>query len=210
MTAAAFYDVPVAIVVAVAGAVSCFAGYRLFRSVLGIVGFGLGWWLAGVAIATHSTVAAIAVGFVGGLIGAAALVFAYFIAVAIIGAGLGAVVAHVAWSLSAVGDPPWLLVVVLVVVGAIAAVSLQRYVIVVSTAFGGAWMMLIAGLAASGNRVAQASIDSHNWVLSPFATAGIADWIPIAWIGLGLLGMTVQLGVTARRKRNKKKDRAKG
>ena len=205
MTAAALYDVPVAIVVAVAGALSCFAGYRLFRTVLAIAGFGIGWWLAGHAVVPHSTIAAIALGVVGGLIGAAALVFAYFIAVALIGAGLGAVVAHVAWSVSAGGEPPWLLVVVLVVVGAIAAVSLQRYVIVVSTAFGGAWMILIAGLAASGNRLAQTAIDSHNWVLSPFTTAGIAGWIPIAWVVLGLLGMTVQLGITARRKKKKKK-----
>jgi hypothetical protein len=191
-------------VLIVAGALSCFAGYRLFRSVLAISGFALGWWLAGSLVTTHSTVAAIAVGVAGGLIGAAAFVFAYFIAVALIGAGLGAVVAHVVWSVIAGGDPPWLLVVVLVVLGAIGAVSLQRYVIVVATAFGGAWMMIISGLAASGNRFAQASIDSHNWVLSPFATASIADWIPIAWIALGLVGTTMQLGVTGRRKKKKK------
>jgi len=198
-------NVPIGIVLAVGGALACFAGYRLFRTVLAIAGFGVGWWIAGSIVTTHSAIASFALGLVGGLIGAAALVFAYFIAVALIGAGLGAVIAHVVWSVIAGGDPPWLLVVVLVVVGAIGAVSLQRYVIVVSTAFGGAWTMLIAGLAATGNRFAQASIDSHNWVLSPFATAGIADWIPIAWIALGLLGTTVQLGVTARRKRKKKK-----
>jgi len=204
VTQAAIYDIPVAIVLVVGGALSCFAGYRLFRSVLAIGGFAVGWWLAGSIVATHNTFAAILVGLVGGLAGAAALVFAYFIAVALVGAGLGAVVAHVVWSVIAGGDPPWLLVVVLVILGASGAVSLQRYVIVVSTAFGGAWMTIVAGLAAAGNRFAQASIDSHNWVLSPFATASIADWIPIAWIALGLLGTTVQLGITARRKRKKK------
>jgi hypothetical protein len=192
-------------VLVVGGAMACFAGYRLFRTVLAITGFAAGWWLAGTVVTTHSTFAAIAVGLVAGLVGSAALVFAYFIAVALIGAGLGAVVAHVVWSVIAGGDPPWLLVVVLVVLGAIGAVSLQRYVIVVATAFGGAWMTIISGLAASGNRFAQSSIDSHNWVMSPFATAGIADWIPVAWIALGLLGTTVQLGVTARRKKSKKK-----
>jgi hypothetical protein len=199
--AAAFYDVPIAIVLVVGGALSCFAGYRLFRTVLAIAGFIVGWSIAAALPGIHGTVAVIAVSLLGGLIGAAALVFAYFIAVALIGAGLGAVVAHVVWSVIAGGDPPWLVVVLLVVIGAIGAVSLQRYVIVVATAFAGAWTMLIAGLAASGNRFAQASIDSHNWVLSPFATSSIADWVPIAWIALGLLGTTTQLGITGRRKK---------
>jgi hypothetical protein len=199
--AAAFYDVPVAMLLVVGGTLSCFAGYRLFRAVLAIYGFVAGWSLAGSLIAVHNTAGAFVVALVGGIAGALALVFAYFIAVAIIGAGLGAVVAHVVWNVVGGGDPPWMLVVLLAVLGAVGAILLQRYVIVVSTAFAGAWMIVIASVAASGNRHAQAALDSHNWILSPFATAAIAAWVPIAWIALGLLGTTVQLGLTARRKK---------
>jgi|SRR5579862_4844541 hypothetical protein len=201
----AAYDVPIALLLVVGGALSCFAGYRLFRSVLAIYGFVVGWSLAGSFVVVHNAFGAVVVGLVGGIAGALALVFAYFIAVGLAGAALGAVVAHVGWSAVGVGDPPWLLVVALAVFGAIGAILLQRYVIAVSTAFGGAWMIIIASLAASGNRHAQAAVDSHNWILSPFATAAIAAWVPIAWIALGLLGTTVQLGVTGRRK-----NRAKG
>ena len=126
--------------------------------------------------------------------------FAYFVAIGLIGAALGAVVAHVGASAAGASDPPWILVVALAVLGAIGAIVLQRYVIVVSTAFGGAWMIVIASLTASGNRHAQIAIDNHGWLLAPFATAGVAAWVPIAWIGLGLLGTSVQLSVTARRK----------
>jgi hypothetical protein len=120
------------------------------------------------------------------------------------GAGLGVLVTFVAWSAIGSNEPPWLLVVAMAVLGAIGAILLQRYVIAVSTAFSGAWTILVASLAASGDRRAQAAIDSHNWVLSPFATAALTGWLPIAWIALGLLGTTVQLGVTARRRKSKK------
>ncbi len=203
--AAAMYDVPIALVLVISGALSCFAGYRLFRTVLAISGFIAGWLLAGTLVNVHGTAAAFLVSLVGGIVGALALVFAYFIAVALIGAGLGAVVAHVASSLAGIADPPWPLLVLLAVLGAIGAILLQRYVIVVWTAFVGAWTIVIAALAAAGNRGAQTAIESHDWVLSPLATATIAAWVPIAWIALGLLGMTVQLGVTGRRKNSRAK-----
>src|ERR1041385_606608 len=98
------------------------------------------------------------------------------------GAAIGVLVTFVGWSAIGANEPPWLLVVALAVIGAIGAILLQRHVIAVFTAFAGAWMILVASLAASGNRHAQAAIDSHNWVLSPFATAALAAWIPIAWI----------------------------
>ena len=203
--AAAIYDVPIALVLVISGVLSCFAGYRLFRTVLAISGFVIGWSLTGTFVSVHSTAMAFLVALVGGIAGALALVFAYFVAVALIGASLGAVVAHVVSSLTSIADPPWPLLVLLVVLGAIGAILLQRYVIVVWTAFVGAWTIIIAALAAAGNRGAQAAVESHNWILSPLATAAIAAWVPIAWLALGLLGTTVQLGVTGRRKNSRAK-----
>ena len=42
----------------------------------------------------------------GGIAGALVLVFAYFIGIALVGAGLGALVAHVGWGYVGSGDPP--------------------------------------------------------------------------------------------------------
>jgi|ERR1043165_9356976 hypothetical protein len=193
-------DIPIAMLLTVGGTLSCFAGYRLFRAVLAIYGFVVGSSFVGTVVHVQNAVGALLVWLGGGIAGALLFVFAYFVAVGLIGAALGALVTHVIWSAVGTNDPPWVLMLILAVLGAVGAILLQRYVIIVSTAFGGSWMILIASLAASGDRRAQAAINSHNWVLSPFATATIAAWIPVAWIALGLLGTTVQLGVTARRK----------
>jgi hypothetical protein len=195
------YELPAAILLILGGALSCFAGYRLFRVVLAIYGFILGAMIASSTMGVSNTIGMIAAALVGGLIGALILVFAYFIGIALVGAGLGALVAHVAWGQFGTGDPSPILVIVLAVLGAIGAMLLQRYVIIVATAFGGAWTIILGGLAATGDRnVARAASGGDVWILYPMTPAPGQRWVPIAWIGLGLIGTAVQLGVTARRR----------
>src|SRR5581483_4204056 len=128
------YELPAAVLLVLGGALSCFAGYRLFKIVLAIYGFILGASIAsstmGVSNATGQVLAAI----VGGIAGALILVLAYFVGIALIGAGLGALVAHVSWGYIRAGDPPAALLIVLAIFGAIGAMLLQRYVIIVATA----------------------------------------------------------------------------
>ena len=71
---------------------SCFAGYRVFRVVLGFFGFVLGALLTSSMMATDQTVWMIGAAIVGGIVGALILVAAYFVGVALIGAGAGALV----------------------------------------------------------------------------------------------------------------------
>ena len=115
----ASYQLPAAIVLLLGGVVSCFFGYRLFRIVLALFGFIIGALAASsIMAASNSTAMLIAAG-VGGLIGAGILFAAYFIGVTLVGAGLGALVANLAFSAS--GHPPHFLVVVLCsIVGAAA------------------------------------------------------------------------------------------
>ena len=196
------YELPAAILLVLGGALSCFAGYRLFRIVLGIYGFVLGAMLASSAMGVTNTTGMIAASLVGGVCGALLLMFAYFIGIALVGAGLGALIAHVAWSsLGKGGDPPAVAVVVLSVVGSIGAMFLQRYVIIVSTAFGGAWTIIVGGLAIAGERSAatKAATATDVWILYPTSAPGQA-WVPVAWIVLGLIGTGVQLGVTGRKR----------
>src|SRR5947207_10160270 len=138
-----YQTTPLAMLLMVGGALSCFAGYRLFRAVLAIYGFVVGFSFAGSLVVVHNAAGAFFVGLIGGVAGAIVFMFAYFVAIGLIGAALGAVVAHVGASAAGASDPPWILVVALAVLGAIGAIVLQRYVIVVSTAFGGAWMIVI-------------------------------------------------------------------
>ena len=196
------YELPAAILLVLGGTLSCFAGYRLFKIVLGIYGFVLGAMVASSAMGVTNTTGMIVASLVGGICGALLLVFAYFIGIALVGAGLGALVAHVAWSsVGKGGDPPAIAVVLLSVLGAIGAMFLQRYVIIVSTAFGGAWTMIVGAMAMTGDRgAAKAAAAGNVWILYPTTPAPGQPWVPIAWIVLGLIGTGVQLGITGRKK----------
>jgi Domain of unknown function (DUF4203) len=193
------YEVPAALLLALGGALSCFAGYRLFKLTLAIYGFIFGAMLASSTMGVSNTAGMIVAAIVGGIVGALILVFAYFIGIALAGAGLGALVAHVGWSYVRAGDPPIALLVALAVLGAIGAMLLQRYVIILATAFAGAWLTLIAGLAIADRTIARSSRVGDVWILYPTTPPPGRPWVPVAWIVLGVVGTAVQLGITARK-----------
>ena len=192
------YELPAAVLLVVSGAVACFAGYRLFRLVLAIYGFILGAMLSSSVMGISNHFAMIVAALVGGIAGALLLVFAYFVGIALVGAGLGALLVHVGWSWIGSGDPPAAAVILLSIAGSIGAMVLQRYVIIVSTAFGGAWTVIVGGLALFGNRAAPRPT-ADVWILYPMTPAPASSVVPIAWIILGLFGTAVQLGITGRR-----------
>ena len=195
------YEFPAAILLVLGGALAWSAGYRLFRVVLAIYGFIFGAMLASSVMGISNTAGMVVAALVGGLIGAAILVFAYFVGIALVGAGLGAFVVHVGWSQWTAGDPPAVLVIGLSIAGAASAMLLQRYVIIVGTAFGGAWTMIVGGLALAGERSAARALTSADvWILYPLTPAAGQRWIPMAWIALGLMGVAVQLRVTGRKR----------
>jgi Domain of unknown function (DUF4203) len=196
------YELPAAILLVLGGALSCFVGYRLFKIVLGIYGFVFGAMLASSVMGVTNTTGMIVAALVGGIAGALLLMFAYFIGIALVGAGLGALVAHVAWSNVGSGDPPAVAVIVLSILGSIGAMFLKRYVIIVATAFGGAWTVIVGGLAVAGDRsAARAASAGDVWILYPTTPAPGQKWIPVAWIVLGLIGTGVQLGITGRKRK---------
>jgi uncharacterized protein DUF4203 len=195
------YELPAAILLVLGGALAWSAGYRLFRVVLAIYGFIFGAMLASSVMGISNTAGMVVAALVGGLIGAVILTFAYFVGIALVGAGLGAFVVHVGWGQWAAGDPPAILVIVLSIAGAVGAMLLQRYVIIVGTAFGGAWTMIVGGLALAGERSAARALTSADvWILYPLTPAAEQRWIPIVWIALGLMGVAVQLRVTGRKR----------
>src|SRR3954468_15306225 len=131
----AAFQTPAAIILIAGGLLSCFAGYRMFRIVLAFFGGVLGALAASSAMGADQTLWMIGAAIVGGLLGAVILVLAYFVGVALIGAGIGAGAAMAIWA--ALGHEPGILpVLIFSIVGALAALVLQRFVIVVSTAFG--------------------------------------------------------------------------
>jgi hypothetical protein len=192
---------PAAIVLVVGGLLSCFAGYRIFRIVLGIYGFILGALLASSAMGTEQTLWMIGAALLGGAIGALILIAAYFVGVALIGAGIGALVANVIWA-ALDREPHVFIVILLAVVGALGALALQRCVIIVATGFGGAWTTIVGALALAGDRIAaQAAEKNDVWLAYPLNPAPGQQWVLLVWLALGIAGVVVQLSVTAKGKK---------
>ena len=190
----ASYALPAAVVLLAGGALACFLGFRLFRLVLGVYGFVLGALLATSVLAPTETTTTLAVALGGGIVGALILAFAYFVGVAFAGAALAAVLVHVGWSYYG-GEPHPLAVIAGCVAGALLSLALQRYVIVVGTAFGGAWTFLVGALTLMGHRaVAGAAASGDVWMAYPLNPAPGERWVPIAWIALGAIGTLTQLG----------------
>jgi uncharacterized protein DUF4203 len=199
------YALPAALLLLVGGVLSCFAGNRLFKITLAIYGFIFGAMIASSTMGVSNTTGMIVAAVVGGIVGAVILVLAYFVGIALIGAGLGAAVAHLGWGAIRTGDPPVVAVIVLAILGAIGAMLLQRYVIIVATAFGGAWTLIVGALALMADRGALAAAGRTSrvgdvWILYPTTAAPGQTWVPIAWIALGLIGTAVQLGITGRKR----------
>lgn len=194
----ASFQVPAAIVLLAGGAIACFAGYRVFRLVLGIYGFILGALFTSAAMGTEHTLWMIAAALIGGAIGALILIAAYFVGVALVGAGVGALAASLVWS--AMGREPGAVVVIaFAIAGALAALALQRYVIIGATAFGGAWTMIVGWFAFAGSRAgAEAAARNNVWLAYPTSPAPGQRWVFAVWVVLGLAGAAVQLGITAK------------
>jgi hypothetical protein len=198
----AAYATPAAVVLAFGGLLACFAGFRVFRLVLGLYGCLIG------AIVTIGlmdapsvwTLALAAV--VGGLVGAVLAIAAYFLGVGLVGAGLTALGLIGAWRWFG-DDPPTAVLVIGCVLGALAALSVVRYVVIAGTAVAGAWTLLVGALALLGDAAALQAVTAGDvWTMVPFRTPPDRWWMTAAWVALSVAGIAVQLA-TSRKKKKK-------
>jgi Domain of unknown function (DUF4203) len=197
----ATFELPAAIVLLLGGAVACFAGYRLFRVVLAIYGFIFGAMLASSVMGISNHLGMLIAALIGGILGAVLFTFAYYVSIGLIGAGMGAGLLQAVWHYAKSSEPPSVAMIIAAVAGAVVAMALQRYVIILSTACSGAWTMLIGGLALTGNRGAERAAAGGNvWILYPFSPAYGQRWVSFAWILLSVVGIAVQAGMTGKKK----------
>lgn len=180
---------PVAVILLGGGLVAGFAGYPLLRPLLALYGFigGVivtptfaeqldGWWF-------------IAATFAGGLAGAAVALALYLATVALLGAGVAAFTVNLAVE----GDPDVWLLVTACVLGALAALIVRRYVVIIATAFLGGWTAVVGGLALSRNEAAMAATGGDVSGLFPAVPLAGHEAFAAGWLVLGLLGSVVQL-----------------
>ena len=84
------------------------------------------------------------------------------------------------------------------VAGAATAMWLQRYVIIVATAFAGGWTMLWSAMSAMDASAMVAARRPEVWMVYPLDLSPARRWVIIAWAVIGLLGVFIQLRFTGR------------
>ena len=185
------FQLPAGVILLAVGLAACFAGYRIFRTILAVYGFVLGALFASTLVAPSDTTALIVTLLVGGVLGALLLYAGYYVGVMLVGAGAGAIAGHSLWTQFR-GDPNTIVILVAAAVGAALAVVWQRYVVVGGTAFIGAQTAL-AGALALINRGPRPRGAEPVWI----AHLGIPSighrWLFLAWIVVGVVGTFVQL-----------------
>ncbi len=190
------FQLPALALLVLGGLIAWAAGYRLFRFVLTIFGFYIGALAATAVLGPSDRTLLIFAGLGGGAVGALIMFFGYFVGVALVGAGIGALSVHMIWSRLG-SDPHAFVVILAAVAGAAAAMALQRYVIIIATAFAGGWTMLwgaINVMETSGNLTRLPAV----WMPYPLDLSPGRRWVLATWAAIGLLGVFVQLRFTAR------------
>lgn len=194
-------SVLVALAAIILGIINCFFGYRFFRFMLGVYGFLLGFGL-GAALAQNlaegNTIVLVVAGLIAGIIGALIMVFLYFVGVFIVGAVAGILLANALGS--AFGwDTPLLVAVIVGILVGIVALVLQRVVLILATAFSGAWAV-VSGIVAL--------VTGQSLTLGgAFNPPDVGQWdamalIPlVGWLVLGIVGAVFQFRTTAERAR---------
>jgi hypothetical protein len=121
--------------------------------------------------------------------------FGYFVGVALVGAGIAALGVQLIWSRIG-GEPHAFVVILAAVAGAATAMALQRYVIIVVTAFAGGWTILwgvTQWMEARGSAGRRPSV----WMVYPFDfTHGLS--VLAVWMAMALVGVFIQLRFTGR------------
>lgn len=193
------FHVPVAIILLGGGLLACFLGYRLLRTLLALYGFIGGVVIATMFVGQLETWLAIIVTIVGGVVGSVLAVVAYLAGVAVLGAGLGAGALNIAWSYRG-GEPNVWVVLVACLLGALLALAVRRYVLILATSFGGAWTAIVGGLALAGNSAAVAAATGSVDQLPPVADARTHLGFVLGWCGLGGLAFLIQIRDMGRRR----------
>ena len=186
-----------AIILLGGGLLACFLGYRLLRILLAVYGFVGGVIVATLFTAELETWVAVLVTIGGGLLGSLVAIAAYLAGVALAGAGLAAFVVNVVWA-QFEGEPILWVVLAACLVGALVALTLRRFVIVVATSFAGAWTAIVGGLALAGNTAAVAAANGDVSQMYPLVPASGQMEFVLGWFGLGLLALLVQLRTLSR------------
>ena len=195
----------VALLAVVIGVLVCFAGYRLLFVLLPFWGFFAGLWLGFTGIQTIfgegflAGVSGLVIGLVLGVIFAVLSYLFYFVGVAILGAsvGYGLTVSLLVGGLGMNGGfIVWLLAIAVAVIFAVVilALNVQKLVVIIISALGGASAMF-AGI---GLLFGQITVEEVSTTVGAYAPVSFQEgplwWL--IWAALAILGIVIQFQST--------------
>jgi hypothetical protein len=132
------------------------------------------------------------------------------VGVGLVGAGLAALGLNVAWGYIAGAEPPTPVLIIVCVLGALAALSVVRYVVIIGTALAGAWTLMVGALAMRGDEAARHAASAGDvWILYPLDPVTRRWWLLPLWLLLALVGAVVQLSTSKSKGKGKGKKKAK-
>lgn len=182
------------------GLAFCFFGYRVFLVLLPIWGFFGGFWLGAQMMALLFgtgflvTITGWVAGFILGLIFAILSYLFYILGVALVAASFGAAIG--AGFMGALGfEGGFFVIIVALLCGIFVAaltlgMNLQKYVIILITAFGGANAIILSALLILG-RVSMGNIQSAGNAIRPVLDDSFF-WL-ILWLILAGAGIVIQI-----------------
>jgi len=186
----------VAVLLIVVGILYCFYGYRMFDLSLAVLGFVVFALLIGNFIfgVLENKAVALAAGFIGGILGAFLLVALYFIGVFLLGAVFGVLLG----SLIMGGSAAPVIFLLFGVVGGIFAILFQKFFVIISTAFLGAWG-LTSGMFHFIPGGFSLDFKKFFYQLDKLQSQGMDFYvILLCWVLLGITGIFVQYKVTGK------------
>jgi hypothetical protein len=176
------------------GVVCCFWGYRLFRVILGILGFVVGAWFIGnlaLGLSGGNIIIAVIAGIFGGLIGTFLIVFVYFIGIFLLGAGAAVLLVNLLASTAGIFVGT-VFTIIIAIIGGILALVFQRTFVIIATALIGSWCFVSGLFYFFGSRISPFAVLEYPEGL--FVCRSPQDYIMLAfWILLGIAGMAFQL-----------------
>ena len=186
---AEMYDYYIMAAVAV-GLIECFFGYRILRFLLGVLGFIAGAVVCGslgYELTDGSEITSIIAGIAGGLAGAFIMYTLYIVGVFAIGAALGFMTASYVFGIMNAA-PATIVLIASAVLGGVLAAILQKPMLILATAFGGAY--------AAVTGVAYLLLRNFDPLDPEFLNTLGEDQLyrmAIIWFGLGVFGLVIQL-----------------
>jgi hypothetical protein len=170
------------------GAIECFFGYRIFKVILGIVGFFLGGAMAITAgnLIPQNELILFVMGFIGGVVGAVMMVWLYFIGVFFIGAMMGGIIGTTLFAAVQIYPGELTLFIFSICFGLLALIF-QKFMIIIATAFVGSWHMVVGIACLIGGKGCMTNMEwlfklgsSHNYIIT------------LMWLFFSFLGFFVQ------------------